>query len=539
MQNALVEFGMDQGAHHRAVIPFWALLPLQVDVRLSSQKPSSSTKVPDGLEKVSFVVAVASCKGGVGKSTVAVNLAFTLKQLGAEVGLLDADLYGPSLPVLLPLKDTTVYFEDEGTRKNASAPGNHRIFPKTSQKRLAASDSTRKGGQLIAFEKRDGEAAERFASLRMSDTATGGSLEDQPAHTPPKLKPLVHAGVKLMSYGFIRNAGSQGFSALRGPFASSVIEQLLTGTSWGELDYLVIDLPPGTGDIHITLSQAVKIDACVVVTTLQALSVADAERGIKMFNEIGIPTVCVVQNMSYFECCACQHRQVLFPETESVEVLALLADAPHVIKLPVDPRLSLGSAALRVARSVKDRDDEHAGGVTDAVFPFVEQCKETESDKVWQLFRELGSHVVRELSCLRFGTSPPSVTLVDETHIEIALPRRRSRHTVDRAASSSTTLQSDPFDVLSLPLQRIRDACTCKECTIHTGERDFAQSKSSSTSLMEVNGAAGHRLVFTWKDGHRTSLRVQTLERMAAEEETAAAGDGANSCLAAAPELEW
>lgn len=113
-----------------------------------------------------------------------------------------------------------------------------------------------------------------------------------------------------------------------------------------------------------------------------------------MFNEMGIPTICVVQNMSYFECSECQRRQVLFPGSGTIDSLALLADAPHVVKLPVDPRLSQGSAVLRAFGSAENDSEERAGNATDAVFPFVEQWKESASDKVSRQRRRSGQFSV-------------------------------------------------------------------------------------------------------------------------------------------------
>lgn len=193
-----------------------------------------------GLEGVRHVLAVSSCKGGVGKSTVAVNLAFAFKRMGLRVGLFDADVYGPSLPTLVRTDTTELYQEDD----------------------------------LIL---------------------------------PPE-----HAGVKLMSFGFINREGDARAAILRGPMVSQVINQLLTGTKWGELDVLVIDYPPGTGDVQLTLSQVTPLRAAVIVTTPQRLSLVDVVKGIAMFDKLKVPTLTVIENMSFYEPAEGGERRYLF-----------------------------------------------------------------------------------------------------------------------------------------------------------------------------------------------------------------------------------
>jgi len=181
-----------------------------------------------GLKSVDKVIAVASCKGGVGKSTTSVNLAFALRAQGYKVGIVDTDLYGPSLPTMVTPENPEVAFENGGS-------------------------------EIIPVE----------------------------AH-----------GVKMMSMGFINPTDSM---VVRGARAAPLVEQMLTRTQWGELDFLVIDMPPGTGDIQLTLSQSVSIDAAVVVTTPQRLSFADVVKGVEMFDKVGIPCVAVVENMAFWQ----------------------------------------------------------------------------------------------------------------------------------------------------------------------------------------------------------------------------------------------
>lgn len=186
----------------------------------------------ENLQKVKNIIAVASGKGGVGKSTVAVNLAVSLAKKGFKTGLLDADIYGPSIPIML---DTELF-----------APESIRIDDK----------------DLLS-------PAEKF-------------------------------GIKIMSVGYF--VGPEKALIWRGPMASSVIKQLINEVNWGELDYLIIDLPPGTGDIHLTIVQNISITGAIVVTTPQKISLADATKAINMFRQpqINIPVLGIVENMSYF-----------------------------------------------------------------------------------------------------------------------------------------------------------------------------------------------------------------------------------------------
>lgn len=204
-----------------------------------SRPMGTGTRLPD----VKNVIAVGSGKGGVGKSTVAVNLALALKQEGAKVGLLDADLYGPSVPIMCGVK--------EGEKPNL-APGN-------------------------------------------------------------RILPLNRFGMPLMSMGFL--IGSQDAVVWRGPMLAKMIQQFLEQVDWGSLDYLIIDLPPGTGDIQLTLSQLIPISGAVVVTTPQDVALADVLRAVKMFQMTHVPLLGIIENMSSFDCPHCHETTPIFGGT--------------------------------------------------------------------------------------------------------------------------------------------------------------------------------------------------------------------------------
>lgn len=194
------------------------------------------------LDSISHIIAVASGKGGVGKSTTSANLAMALSQQGAKVGILDADIYGPSLGILFGIP--------EGTKP--------------------------------------------------------GVKDDQ------YFIPIEAHGVSVMSMAFL--ASDQTPMAWRGPMASGALLQLLTQTAWGELDYLIIDMPPGTGDIQLTLAQKASISAAVVVTTPQDLALIDAKKAIGLFEKVNIPVLGIIENMAVHICSACGHVEHLFGE---------------------------------------------------------------------------------------------------------------------------------------------------------------------------------------------------------------------------------
>jgi ATP-binding protein involved in chromosome partitioning len=205
----------------------------------------SSRVVPHAVQRgvklipgIKNIIAVASGKGGVGKSTTAVNLALALSAEGASVGMLDADIYGPSQPMMLGI---------------AGRP-----------------------------ESKDGKS----------------------------LEPMEGHGIQAISIGFLIDIDTP--MVWRGPMVTQALEQLLKDTRWRELDYLVVDLPPGTGDIQLTLAQKVPVTGAVIVTTPQDIALIDARKGLKMFEKVGIPILGVVENMSFHVCPKCGHRSHIF-----------------------------------------------------------------------------------------------------------------------------------------------------------------------------------------------------------------------------------
>ena len=204
-----------------------------VKINFTSNTTSKRTDPKSILPKVKNIIAVISGKGGVGKSTVAANLALALSQSGAKVGLMDADIYGPSVPIMFGVRGERPMMIDIGGEK-------------------------------------------------------------------PMIAPLERYGIKLMSIGLL--VDEKNAVVWRGPMASSAIKQFVSDVYWDELDYLVVDMPPGTGDIHLTLIQTVPVTGVVIVTTPQDVALADAKKGIAMFGQaqVNVPIIGLVENMSYF-----------------------------------------------------------------------------------------------------------------------------------------------------------------------------------------------------------------------------------------------
>jgi len=244
----------------------------QVDVTMTANTRAARTAQPQAevLPGVRNTLAVASGKGGVGKSTVAINLALSLAKSGAAVGVLDADVYGPSIPKMLG---------SEG-RPEASAAG--------------------------------------------------------------KIRPQEAHGLKMMSMGLILDPDKP--VVWRGPIVHTAIRQFLGDVEWGALDYLVIDLPPGTGDVALTLAQSVPLTGAVVVCTPQDVALLDARKAVGMFRQLNIPILGLVENMSYYACPKCGHRDDIFGHG-GAETWAKERDIPFLGAVPLHTRVRVGGDA--------------------------------------------------------------------------------------------------------------------------------------------------------------------------------------------------
>lgn len=211
--------------------------------------------------EVRNIIAVASGKGGVGKSTTTVNVALAMAQEGARVGILDADIYGPSIPQMMGIADKQPQM-DEG----------HRV------------------------------------------------------------QPIENYGVQTMSIGFMIDVETP--MVWRGPMVSQALDQMVRETAWSDLDYLFVDMPPGTGDIQLTLSQKVPLNGALIVTTPQDIALLDARKGLKMFEKVNVPILGLVENMSHYCCPKCQHREPIFGEG-GADKMSSDYDIPVLGKLPL------------------------------------------------------------------------------------------------------------------------------------------------------------------------------------------------------------
>src|SRR3954470_2150176 len=245
--------------------------------------PQQQPKLP--IPGVENIIAVGSGKGGVGKTTVAVNLAISFAKLGYKVGLLDADVYGPNVPLMMGVQET-------------------------------------------------------------------------PHAMGQRIRPIEAHGIKLMSMGFL-NPGDKPL-VWRGPMLNSVIQQFLRGVDWGELDYLVIDLPPGTGDVQLTLIQTAPVTGAIVVTTPSEVSLEDARKAVLMFKQVRVPVLGIVENMSYMIAPQSKERIDVFGQGGGKRTAAVMG-VPFLGELPLDPLVRVGGDSGRPVMLNGDADPNAVG----------------------------------------------------------------------------------------------------------------------------------------------------------------------------------
>lgn len=351
-----------------------------VEVTMGARKPRNRAEgeIPDTLAKVQAIVAVSSCKGGVGKSTVAAHLARAMQRQGLKVGLLDADVYGPSIPTLFGLHNPPVYA----------------------------------AGQI--------------------------------------LQPVDADGLKLMSMGFLIGENP---AVLRGPIVSNYIQQILRQTDWGELDYLLIDMPPGTGDIQLTMVQTISLDGAIIVTTPQALSLVDVARGILMFDKVNVPVLGVVENMCWFETGDPPVRH--YPLGRSKASLQKRFGLPTLAELPMTPGIS----------------DMAARGGGESVPAFAEMAG--------RVHRAVGKSRAE-------GGAAPEMQAAPEG-IHVAFPDGYSG---------------------AIPQRELRLACPCARCVDEfTGKPILdPESVSAEVHVEGMRRLGNYAVSLAWSDGHTTGI---------------------------------
>ena len=257
----------DQAAAAVRAVPGVADVEVQLTAKVRSASAPEAGRPP--LPGVKNVIAVGAGKGGVGKTTVTVNLAVALAQMGARVGLMDADIYGPNVPLMM------------GTMERPQAVDN-------------------------------------------------------------RIQPVSHYGVNIMSMGFLMSDDTAVI--WRGPMLHSAVRQFIRDVDWGELDYLLVDLPPGTGDVQLTLTQTVPLMGAVVVSTPQDVALQDARKAIKMFRQVKVDILGIVENMSYFQCPHCNQRTNIFSHGGG-ETTASRYQTPFLGEIPLDVAIREGGDA--------------------------------------------------------------------------------------------------------------------------------------------------------------------------------------------------
>jgi Mrp family chromosome partitioning ATPase/DUF971 family protein len=350
-----------------------------VQVELSAMQPKKQPNLAvSTLAKVDTVLAISSCKGGVGKSTIAAQLARSMQREGLRVGLLDIDIYGPSVPTLFNM---------------------HR------------------------------------PELMMRDNM---------------LIPMDVDGLKIMSMGFVLGDSP---AVMRGPMVSGYVQQIMTQTDWGELDYLLIDMPPGTGDIQLTLVQQAALDGAIIVTTPHSLSLVDVARGILMFEKVNVPVLGIVENMSYFICDDCDKKHYIFGNN---------------------------SQALK----------ERFGLDTLAEFPIIEG--------------------VSNMSSPNAGADlEPVKTLTDNVHRAVGMRRAQQEDLpIVTAQEGFIHVEWPDKSTSQLPNKNVRIACQCASC-VHefTGEQILKpEDVNSNIQATSIDVLGNYAVSIAWDDGHSSGI---------------------------------
>ena len=398
-----------------------------VHVTMTAQ-PSVMDTDTMGMSQIGAVIAVSSCKGGVGKSTTAVNLAYALQSLGATVGIFDADVYGPSLPTMVTPDDDVVRFV----------------------------------GRQIA--------------------------------------PLQRNGVRLMSFGYV----NEGSAVMRGPMVTQLLDQFLSVTNWGALDYLILDMPPGTGDIQLTLTQRLNITAAVIVTTPQELSFADVVRGIEMFDSVNVPCVAVVENMAYYE--VDKGMQVDGDALKAAfakklaEVVAAVNGkgtedlAEELVKIVQSNQQPETKKIQIFGPGHKNRLSELWGIEHTFSMPLMDQIAangdsgtpfilENPNSPQAAIYKDLASSVVTEVAKVKFANenARPEITYDKDTH----------------------TIKVDDGSISPASLRR---ECRCAACVEELTGRQLLIATEISEAVAPINmkPTGNYALSVDWSDGHRS-----------------------------------
>ena len=377
----------------------------EVEVQMTSNVKPAPVGIKNlNMPTVKNLIAVASGKGGVGKSTVAANLALALAKAGAAVGLMDADVYGPSIPRML------------------------------------------------------------------------GVLNRQPDQDPvsKKMIPFEKHGIKFMSVGMLQESDTA--LIWRGPMASKLVQQFLGGVEWGDLDYLLIDLPPGTGDIQLTLTQSVPLAGAIIVTTPQDVARAITQKGLRMFQQVHVPIIGIVENMSGFVCGHCGEVTPIFKKGGGRKMAEELL-VPFLGEVPLEPLIA---------------EDGDAG------VPSVIAHPDALSGKAYD---QIAMQMASQLSIINNATNQVK-------------SRPKEVNTQDPQV---TIITWDDDKVMRYPNRYLRSMCPCAQCVNElTGERMISlESIDPAVRILNVDPVGRYALHFQWSDGHGTGLySFNTLQKL-------------------------
>jgi ATP-binding protein involved in chromosome partitioning len=371
------------------------------------------------LPGVRHIVAVASGKGGVGKSTVSVNLALALHQMGTRTGLVDADLFGPSIPVMLGI-------------------------PRGPQPTMTAD------GQIV---------------------------------------PLERSGLKVISMGLL--TGDDEPAVLRGPMVSKYLNAFLTGVAWGELDHLILDLPPGTGDTQLTLSQGAPLSGAIIVTTPQDVSLRIARRGLRMFEKVQVPILGIIENMSSFMCSHCGETTDIFRRGGGRRMSEELG-VPFLGAVPIDPEIVTGGDEGRPI--VTSKPDSQVAGAYRAIATQLTKSLDATPEAVLEPF---------VWSWDDDRTAPPWLGTATTSEGGPIIPvglRRRDPRTLSILWQDARHHDHDVRD--------LRLACPCAACVDETTGRVTIDPKSVRQDVAPrvISSVGSYAISIAWNDGHSTGL---------------------------------
>jgi len=365
---------------------------IEIKIKLMNHE---TKKINEGLDLVKNIIAVSSCKGGVGKSTIALNLAATLAENGAQVGLFDADIHGPSLPTLI------------------------------------------------------------------QPTDIGSTIDEN------QLPPFLSNGIKLMSYGYIQEQANQP-AILRGPIASNLLKQLLFKTDWGYLDYLIIDCPPGTGDILLTITQDIQLSSAIIVTSPHPLAYVDVQKGIEMFRKVNVPITSIVENMSYFICNNCDEKHYLYGSGQ-LQNFAKKNNISNWFELPVN----------KILANYNNKN-----------VPFI--MNTTNEDDTKKRFNKLANSTIWNIVK---STLIPDILIKDNK----------------QKKSICITVAEKEFEI---EYKKLRNECKCAYCVDEmTGKKILDINLISKDLEIETNFLVGHYAQgITWKENGTTHSSMYTNE---------------------------